>query len=145
MGKLDPLYIHEFKPTHQYTKEDFELLLKIIKPFKKIILTPHIIAELSNHIKNNANDRKLHYYFSVILNYLNNKDKVGECYIKFEEWQNKDIKLLCIFGFVDLSINELSKSKKIPILTDDVNLYNYLKDKTPIIKHSVIKYSHIFL
>jgi hypothetical protein len=139
IGKLDTEYIQSFKPTRQYTKADFELVNKIISPFKRIIATPQIIAEVSNHSLVAIHSDRLHHYFAMITNFLNNKDKVEEGYLRFEEWDNKSIARLCSFGFVDLGMYELSKRRGVPILTDDLTLYIRSKEEIPVIKLSVIK------
>ncbi len=144
IGKYDPKYISKFEPTHEYTEKDFELLNKIIRPFKKIYVTPQIIAEVSNHSLKAINNEKLHHYLAMVANFLNNKDKVTEAHVRFEDWGDKSISRLCSFGFVDLSMYELSKQKMIPILTDELPLYQHSKSQIPIIKLSVIKYSGVF-
>lgn len=142
VGRLDPKYIKKFEPTHQYSIEDYELLEKIIRPFKKVVITPHVISELSNHTLQCIENDKLHYYFSIVTNFLTNKDKAEERHLRFDEWQDRGIPRLCSFGFVDLSIYEISKSKKLAVLTDDIKFYNLSKKDIPIIKLSILKYSN---
>ena len=141
IGKYNPSYIKDFEPTHGYSKDDYELLNKIIRPFKKIIITPQIIAEISNHSLKHLFDAKLQQYLCVVVNFLRNKEKMEEHHIMFENWNDKSIGRLCSFGFVDMGMYEISKQRGIPILTDEEDLYNFSKREIPMIKLSIIKYS----
>ena len=91
IGKFDINYIKGFEPTHAFSREDYELLNRIINPFKRIIITPQILAELSNHSKNNITDKKLHHYLAMVFNFLRDKEKVEEYHMKIEDWSDKSI------------------------------------------------------
>lgn len=143
IGKYDINYIKDFGPTHLYSKDDYDLLNKIILPFKKIVITPQVIAEISNHSLKYLFDAKLQQYLCVVVDFLRNKDKMEEQHVMFENWVDKSISRLCSFGFVDMGMYEISKQKGIPILTDEEYLYNFSKRNIPIIKFSIIKYSDL--
>lgn len=142
VGKYDIQCIKSFEPTHHYEKEDFDLLIKLIKPFKKIIVTPHIIAEVSNISLRHMKNARLQQYLCVLVDQLKDKNITDERHIYFDNWQDKTIGRLVAFGFTDMGIYEVSKENNLPIITDDQELYNFSKSKTPIIKLSVIKYSN---
>ena len=40
--------ITQFKRTKKFTEKDFDTLRAVLAPFKKIVTTPHILAEVSN-------------------------------------------------------------------------------------------------
>ena len=141
IGKYDYSLIKNFKPTHEYSKNDCELLDRIVRLFKKIIITPQVIAEMSNHSLSYLFSARLQQYLCVVVNFLKNKERTEERHIKFKDWNDKNIGRLCSFGFVDMGMYEVSKQTGMPILTDDENLYNFSKKEIPIIKFSIIKYS----
>src|SRR5574343_276557 len=143
IGKYNPSFIKELKLTNAYSEKDFELIEQIIKPFRKIIITPHVLADLSNHLKNaKIHNAKLHQYFCLIVDYLRNNQKTKEYHLEFKNWENQTIPRICTFGFTDVNMYELSKRDRIPLLTDDLDLYMYAKEKReiPIIKLSTVKY-----
>ena len=143
IGRYDLEEIKNFEPTHQYSKEDYKLLNKIIRPFKKIFVTPQILAELSNHSLNSLYEDKLHHYLCVVVDFLRDKNNMEEVHLAFDDWEEKNIKKLCSFGFVDMGMYEISKQRGIPIVTDDFKFYNFSKSSVPMIKLSVVKNSHI--
>lgn len=141
IGKYSVNAIKDFEPTHGYSKEDFELLNKIIKPFKRIIITPKIVAEVSNLSLPHLQDKKLYQYVRLVVEFLLNKEGSEEYHVQFENWENKSIDRLSSFGFVDMDMYEIAKKRNVPILTDDIRFYNFSKKEIPIIKLSVIKYA----
>jgi hypothetical protein len=146
VGKYNVSWIKDLKLTNTYTEEDFHLVEKIVKPFRKIIITPHVLAELSNHFKNSKiENAKLHQYFCLLADYLRNKEKTQENHLEFCSWKDQTIPRLCMFGFVDMGMYELSKIQRLPLLTDDLDFHAYAKSKReiPIIKLSIVKYSNI--
>ncbi len=146
IGRYNQDYIKEFKHTNTYSKEDYSLVEHIIKPFNKIIITPQIIAEISNHSLQGLNNERLHNYISLIVNLLLDASKTEEHNFSFKEWENKDISILSKFGFIDMNMYEIAKKRAVPILTDDKKFYEFAKGKgeIPIIKLSVVKYSDVF-
>ncbi|MDP3778603.1 MAG: hypothetical protein Q8R30_00965 [bacterium] len=143
IGKHNSNAIKDFEPTHNYSKEDYELLNRIISPFKKIIVTPQVIAEVSNHSLKHLFDARLQQYLCVVVDFLKNTQKTEEHHVKFNDWTDRSIGRLCTFGFVDMGMYEIAEQKGIPILTDEKALYNFSKNKIPIIKLSIIKNSNM--
>jgi hypothetical protein len=48
IGSYDPNQIGNFKRTKQFTIEDYDLLVLLLRPFKKLITTPNILTEVAN-------------------------------------------------------------------------------------------------
>jgi hypothetical protein len=48
VGSASRSYIHKHKRLSEYTTDDFDLLGLILSEFSKIVLLPHIMAEVSN-------------------------------------------------------------------------------------------------
>jgi hypothetical protein len=49
VGRYDKSYIPEYKITSSFFPGDFELLANFVNHFRKVIVSPHVVAELSNH------------------------------------------------------------------------------------------------
>lgn len=126
-----------------YTIEDFELLKTIISYFSnKLIITPQIIAELSNlSITRNKNifGKDVLLYVRSVVNILK---EAKEHHQHSECLWGMDLEVLSKYGFTDMTIYELSKSNKIPVLTDELELHQYLlSSNIPAIRFEYIKNS----
>jgi len=114
VGAYERGYIRTFKRTQQYTEEDFDLLAGLIPQFHRIVVTPHILAELSNISLAMKGDR-VFAYFAVLVEVLREAREVHT---------DKDVLLghewLPRVGFTDLSILEVSKRHDYLVLTDDL-------------------------
>lgn len=139
IGKLEIDFIEKCKLTcSNYSKDDYCLLCTIIKLFKKIIITPHIIAEISNLSRRDVKDQKLINYFRVFIKFLSTP-ALEERNIKLETFLGIEIKYLSSFGFTDMAMYEISKVNNLPIITDDHPFYNFSCRDIPIIKFQLIK------
>ena len=48
IGLFDPDRIERFKRTEKFSYEDFQILLRIMSPFKIILTLPHVLAEVNS-------------------------------------------------------------------------------------------------
>jgi len=48
VGRLDRTLIGQAKRVRQFTGEDFDLLINILSRFQRVLVTPHILTEVSN-------------------------------------------------------------------------------------------------
>jgi hypothetical protein len=144
IGKYDAEFIERCALTcnNNYLKEDYELLYKIMKLFKKIIITPYIIAEISNLSKSKIKDEKLINYFKVFVEFLG-APSIEEKNVGMEKFLGIEIGYMGKFGFTDMAICELSKSNNLAIITDDGPFYYFFNTKIPVIKFEVIKNSSL--
>lgn len=120
IGIFDENYIHKFKRTKKYSIEDFHIVKSIILRFKKIIVTPQILAELSN-LSCQMDKSRLGQYFSYFIEIIK---KSEEIYINKN--QLLEINLLSKFGITDLTINESAREYNYLVFTDDFKLFGYL-------------------
>ena len=74
VGQYDQNMIGSFKGTLSYSEEDFKIVLGVLARFKKIIITPHILAELSNLSAKIRHDH-LNQYFETLIAALSNWDE----------------------------------------------------------------------
>lgn len=49
VGRYDTRFIANYKVTASFDEADFNLLANFVKHFRTIVISPHILAELSNH------------------------------------------------------------------------------------------------
>lgn len=143
IGKFEINFIDKCKLTcNNYSKNDYELLCEIIKLFKKVIITPHVIAEISNLSRKGITDEKLINYFKNFIEFLKTPS-LEERNISLESFFGIKINYISSFGFTDMAIHELSKNNKFAIITDDSPFYQFSCDKTPTIKFQHIKTFHL--
>lgn len=142
MGKYQPEFITQCELTHSqgYTPEDYELLCAILKLFKQIIITPHIVAEVSNLSRLKLKDEKLSHYFKAFVE-LGNAAK--ESNVPLKNFLGMELKYIAAFGFTDMALYELAKANKLPIITDDGPLYQFASTHTPVIKFKLVKHAHL--
>jgi len=123
----------------KYCVDDFETLKKIFAYFRRLIITPQIIAELSN-LSITGGDIKsketFHAYINAVIDFLRSAE---ERHQKIESIWGMELKTLGSFGFTDMTMFELANQTKMPILTDEIRLFQYSNGKIPIIKFEYIK------
>jgi|SRR3989344_4581031 len=123
----------------RYCIDDFELLKKIFAYFQKLVVTPQVVAELSN-LSITGGDIKsketFHAYINAVIDFLKSAE---ERHQKTDSIWGMELKTIGRFGFTDMTMFELSKQTKMPILTDELALFQYSWEKVPVIKFEYIK------
>jgi len=134
IGNFDENYIKTFKRTNRYSIEEFNWVANIIDKFSKIIVTPQILAELSN-LSKQMDKPKLKQYFSYLVEVIKES---REIYINKD--QLMEINSLVAVGFTDFSIIKSAKEGKYLVFTDDGPLTGYLeKEKLDVINLNRIR------
>jgi hypothetical protein len=131
IGNYDSKIISKFKRTESYSVEDFYILRRFILSFRKAIITPNIMTEVSNLLEslNRRNNYQLFLFFHKLLKSLK------EEYI--ESVKAAEIACFQKFGLTDSSIYFLAK--EFLILTDDLPFYHYLETQ----KLQAINFNHL--
>lgn len=133
VGKYDKNFIKQFKKTEQFSIEEFNFLDKFISKFRKVITTPHILAELSN-FSFQIKEPKLKSYLGVLITVVREME---------EKYISKDLitrnSLINRLEFTDLSIMEATLDKKCLVLTNDFKFAAYLE----INKCEVMNFNHL--
>jgi hypothetical protein len=124
VGSIDPKIIGDFKITANqgFTETDYETLQNLIKNFQKVVTTPHILAEVSNHadkFKSESHQRIFSKFISLI-------DLLEEHFESAKALARSDA--FVRFGLTDTAISMLA-AKKFLVLTVDLSLAGYLKKK----------------
>lgn len=137
IGLFDSTEIDKFKKTKKYSIEDFENVKSIATFFSKkgcLYINQSILTELTN-LSDSFNNQNRHLFFEFIKNQFNNFKEHSEPAIEIMNTSNKVyIKL----GFTDASIY-CSAKEKILILTDDLELYQFLSNSN----YLVLNYNHL--
>jgi hypothetical protein len=123
VGRYKVTYIPDCSKTSRYTARDFKFIENLLAyTHASIVVTPHILAELSNHTFDKMlYGQPLQEYFSHVLVAIKTAN---------EQYTHKDTILanqaLLRFGFTDLSILEAAKGLDCAVLTDDDKLHSAL-------------------
>ncbi|CAN2041225.1 PIN domain-containing protein [Candidatus Magnetomoraceae bacterium gMMP-15] len=119
VGSYSLEFISKYKRTHQYTIEEYEWIQIITSYFVKIVITPHILAEIWNFIEK-LNDH-------ILASFINSAVKSLELFEEDYICKNKilsDPKALKFIGVTDLSVIIAAKKGNYLIFTDDLRAFS---------------------
>lgn len=119
MGIYDKNAISSFKRLSSYDADDYELLLQFVFN-RKIMVTPHVLSEVSNFAS-----RLKSKFFEFLESNAFTLDKIDEKYISKTYILNTPE--VNKFGFTDISIILAAKENNALVLTDDFPLYGLCK------------------
>lgn len=118
VGNYDSSFISRCPTTQDFTEQDYIRLINIVKDSKEILITPQILAEVSN-LSERISEPKFSLYMQSLISKLST---FNEKHIPMIQLLN-DEKNLIRLGFTDLSIVEVSKKYDCIILTKDFKLF----------------------
>ena len=120
VGAVNRARITKFKRTAQFIGEDYNLLIKLVGKFIKVVVTPNILTEV-NSLANQLGELEIARglsMFSIITANIT------------EEYINSNVvaqhEMFARFGLTDCGIILLAENKYL-VLTDDLKLHLYLK------------------
>lgn len=122
VGTFDRSLIARFKRTHQYTEQNFDLLVAFLTRFDRVVTTPNILSEvnsLSGQIGEPAKTR----FFDHFSQKIRRIEAIKEEYVVSAEAAK--IKHFSRLGLTDSGIAILVRGKYL-VLTDDLPLYDHL-------------------
>lgn len=122
VGNLDPKLVGRFKVTANqgFDEADFHLLQTFVYRFQKLVTTPHILAEVSNHadkIKGQFR-QNLSQRFAALVELLDERSEPAKTLVQSDAFLR--------FGLTDAAISCLAK-KQFLVLTVDFRLAGYLQ------------------
>ncbi len=120
VGTANRKRISQFKRTQQFLPEDYDLLIKLINLFPKIIITPNILTEV-NSLTNQIGEPERSKCFAIFAQLISEIEEIALSSQEIVK-NNGFIK----FGLTDCGILELSQNQYL-VLTDDFKLFNYLQ------------------
>lgn len=134
VGSLDSKLIGNFKTTANqgFDEADFNLLRAFVGKFHKIVTTPHILTEVSNHADKIKGDhhKKIFERFVCLIEQLDERIEPTKLLTKSDAFVG--------FGLTGTAISSLA-SKNLLVLTADFPLVGYLQKKNV----DVINFNHL--
>ena len=124
IGSLNPSLIRKEKITanQDFNEADFNQLRGFIGQFQKLVTTPHILAEVSNHADKikGPNHGKFFQQFIALIEQLDECSEASKSLAKADTFTR--------FGLTDTAISHLAK-ENVFVLTVDFPLSGYLQKK----------------
>ena len=123
VGSVEPRLIRTSKITNNqgFTEADFELLQIFVGNFKKVVTTPHILAEVSNHAgKMPANQQTVFCRLASLIERIEEHAEAATSLVQSDAFAR--------FGLTDTAIGALA-SKGFLVLTVDFPLAGYLEKR----------------
>ncbi|MFB2891707.1 PIN domain-containing protein [Aerosakkonemataceae cyanobacterium BLCC-F50] len=133
VGTVNRSRISQFNRTEKFTPEDYDLLVRILLFFQRIVTTPNILTEV-NSLINGIGEPERSRCLEIFANIVN--EKLSEFYI--ESTSAVKLENFTKFGLTDCGIISIARDKYL-VLTDDFKLANYLQT----INIDVINFEHI--
>jgi hypothetical protein len=120
VGYVNRDRISKFKRTAQFVPEDYDLLVRIVQFFQRIVTTPNILTEV-NSLMNQLGEPERS---RCLMNFSQNIAILEESYL--ESQSAAAAELFIKLGLTDCGIIQIAKQPCL-ILTDDFRLANYLQ------------------
>lgn len=123
-GLYDPKFIELNSKTAGYTEQDFGFILSLVNQSVKVIVTPQILAEVSNMtFDKTIAEPGFTHYFAQTIQVL---EKAEENHTHMDIFL-KSPRVLASIGFADMSIMEAAKELDCVVLTADGPLTGWLQ------------------
>ena len=138
VGSVNRQLIPKFNRTEKFTPEDYDLLVRILASFSKIVTTPNILTEVSNLVIKDIKEPEMTKCFENLAEALSmmTSFKLEEHYI--ESHLVAGVNKISEFGITDCSILELARNRYL-VLTSEWKLTQYLES----CKVDVINFNHL--
>ncbi len=136
VGRLDRRLIgyHGFKRTRQFSPEDFDLLVGFLKRFSRILVTPHILAEVAS-LGNQLGEPARSKFFRLLAIAL---PELEEHYRESQTFLDVGEHIYPRLGLTD-SLTSLVAGTTRLVLTDDLRLSIELASQSC----DVVNFSHL--
>jgi len=119
IGAVNRNRIEQFKRTSKYTKEDYDLLLRVLGQFKRPYTVAHVLAEVSNLTDLSGPEgllaRRVLKEAILVLNE-----------VEMPSIRAAESRPYPSLGLVDAAISEVARDLNCAVLTDDFDLYHSL-------------------
>jgi predicted nucleic acid-binding protein len=116
VGAVNRDRIETFKRTRQYTKADYDLLLRVLVKFKHLYTVAHVLAEVSNLTDLPGSERhRARWVLKETISLLNETEMPSA--------RAADDRLYQDLGLVDAAIGAVARVHNCAVLTDDLDLY----------------------
>ena len=142
VGLYDPKKLNELgKSELKINPENFHLLVEFIQPFRKKLVTPHVLAEVSNLAKRDLNKNNFAELVDCSIQFLSKTQE--EIIPKEMIIQQENLRMLGQFGITDTALS-LAANKDRLILTGDWPFFSYCSNKKIPILHTDTLFTQSF-
>jgi rRNA-processing protein FCF1 len=136
VGTVNPNRIETFKRTNRYTKEDYELLLRLFDEFRSIYTVAHVLAEVSNLTDLPGHER-------TRIRLVLKKEISLWTEVEMPSVRAAQDPLYQDLGLVDAAISAVARTMKCTVLTDDLDLFLRLSSaKVPTLNFTHLRAQH---
>ena len=126
VGTVSQRRIETFKRTSQYTRPDYELLVRVFGYFQALYTVPHVLAEVSNLTDLSGSDRSAAR--AILKNVVTLLTEVEMPSVRAAEDPYYPR-----LGLTDAAIGSAARAHRCAVLTDDLDLYVQLsRDGLPV-------------
>ena len=116
VGSVNRNRIENFKRTRRYSKEDYELLLRVIEQFDQLYTVAHVMAEVSNLTDLTGSERlQARRLLKETIAVLIEPEMPSARAAQSRSYAD--------LGLVDAAIASIAEEHKCTVLTDDLDLY----------------------
>jgi PIN domain-containing protein len=133
IGSVNRDRIEQFKRTRQYSKTDYDLLLRVLGKFKSLYTVAHVMAEVSN--LTDLSGRELRQAREVLKKALSVLNEPA-----MPSTRAADGLLYEDHGLVDAAVAAVARDYHCAVLTDDLDLYLSLsRDKVKVLNFTHLR------
>lgn len=116
VGTVNRNRIEAFKRTRQYTRSDYDLLVRVLAKFEHLYTVAHVLAEVSNLTDLHGAERLLaRRVLKTTISLLKE--------VEMSSARAAEDRLYQDLGLVDAAIGAVARAHKCAVLTDDLDLY----------------------
>lgn len=142
-GSLGARLFNSFKRVNEYSIEDYELLVRLLKSFGALITTPHVLTEVNN-LANSLRDSYKYEWHSYFAALVGSEKNIGVQ----EKWtpaaELAKSPEFTAFGITDAALTELTAEAL--VLTDDYRLSGSLRSRgIPVLNFRDLRKLQLFV
>jgi rRNA-processing protein FCF1 len=116
VGSVNLNRIENFKRTRQYSKSDYQLLVRVLGCFEALYTLAHVMAEVSNLTDLTGSERlRARHMLKEMLAVLREPEMASVRAAQGPTYES--------LGLVDSAISAVAREHKCAVLTDDLDLY----------------------
>ena len=133
VGTVNRGRIETFKRTRQYTRSDYDLLLRVLSGFERQYTVAHVMAEVSNLTDLSGPERqRARLVLRKTIELMEEPPMPSQ--------QAAGDRLYEPLGLVDAAISAVARAHNCTVLTDDLDLYLRLShDKVPAVNFTHLR------
>jgi predicted nucleic acid-binding protein len=132
VGSVNRNRIETFKRTRQYTKSDYELLLRVLAKLNPLYTVPHVLAEVSDLTDLSGAERsQARVVLKATISLLNEAEMPSA--------RATEDRLYPKLGLADAAIGAVARANHCAVLTDDLDLFLLLSHD----KVNAVNFAHL--